>query len=200
MQLEFSMPPRRKGPVRRPLAERFWEKVAKAEGDGCWLWTGATYPNGYGFIHPDERHTALAHRLAYEWAYGSLPAGILACHSCDVRYAPEDRTYRRCVRPSHMFPGTHGDNSRDMAAKGRQRHQQHPEGIMRGSDHPRAKLTEAIVADARLRCENGETSVSLSLEYGVSESVMAQAIRGYTWRHVPNPLKAHRVGRPQAKC
>jgi hypothetical protein len=39
---------------RRPLAERFWEKVAKAGPDECWLWT-ASAPNGYGQVYAGRR-------------------------------------------------------------------------------------------------------------------------------------------------
>jgi hypothetical protein len=35
---------------RRPLAERFWKKVEKQPGDGCWLWTGAKNSDGSGRI------------------------------------------------------------------------------------------------------------------------------------------------------
>jgi hypothetical protein len=97
------------GRRRRSLEERFWEKVDKS-GD-CWLWTGATYRNGYGNIWDYDRgRKVLAHRVAYELANGEIPEGLLVCHICDVRL---------CVTPAHLWVGTHGDNLSDMAMKGR---------------------------------------------------------------------------------
>lgn len=53
---------------------RFWSKVAKRE-DGCWLWTAAATPAGYGVIGvgsltDGSRTTAYAHRISYELMVG----------------------------------------------------------------------------------------------------------------------------------
>src|SRR5688500_648059 len=50
--------------TRRPLAERFWEKVEKT--DTCWLWRARTMPRGYGVVGIGTGKTFLAHRVAYE--------------------------------------------------------------------------------------------------------------------------------------
>lgn len=95
----------------RPLAERFWEKVDKS-GD-CWLWTGRPDGRmGYGRIREGVAGSAtlLAHRVAWELAFGPVPAGLDVCHTCDIPL---------CVRPDHLFLGTTLDNMADAKAKGR---------------------------------------------------------------------------------
>lgn len=95
---------------RRPLAERFWEKVRKS--DGCWTWTGGRNALGYGLIsYGKPRKPTLAHRVSWVLAHGDMPAADLeVCHACDNP---------SCVNPAHLFLGTHRDNMRDMFAKGR---------------------------------------------------------------------------------
>jgi hypothetical protein len=88
---------------RRPLAERFWEKVAK--GEGCWLWTGARLRGGYGTINAGG-HAAtslLAHRVAYELVRGPIPDGLQIDHLC---------RNRACVNPYHMEPVSQAENLR----------------------------------------------------------------------------------------
>lgn len=94
----------------RPLAERFWEKVQRS--DGCWTWTACRNALGYGSIqYGKPRKVVLAHRVAWELAHGAPPGrDVEVCHSCDNP---------SCVRPDHLFLGTHLDNMRDMYAKGR---------------------------------------------------------------------------------
>lgn len=96
---------------------RFWARVDKngpvpvdqPELGPCWLWTGCRTPEGYGKLKFDGRYYR-AHRLAYELTHGPIPAGFFACHRCDTP---------PCVRPSHLFLGTHTENNRDAKAKGR---------------------------------------------------------------------------------
>jgi hypothetical protein len=54
-----------------------------------------------------------------------------------------------------------------------------------GESHHSAKLTDAIVVECRHRHTAGESQRALAREFGVSATVMNQAIRGKTWQHVP---------------
>ncbi len=82
-----------------PAAERFWAKVEKT--DGCWLWTAARQPSGYGRFGVSLGRTVFAHRLAYEMAHGAIPDGLELDHLC---------RNRGCVRPDHLEPVTHREN------------------------------------------------------------------------------------------
>lgn len=83
---------------RPPLAERFWAKVEKT--DSCWVWTAATYPNGYGEFGIEGR-TCLVHRVAWELLVGPIPDGLDLDHLCRNRL---------CVNPDHLEPVTRREN------------------------------------------------------------------------------------------
>ncbi len=151
---------------RRTLADRFWEKVAKS--DGCWLWTGST--NGvYGSLGVERTHVG-AHRLSWELAFGAIPDGLSVLHRCDVP---------TCVNPAHLFLGTHQDNMRDMADKGRG----HGPGI-RGSASRFAKITEDDVIDIRTVRALGGTLQAIGAAYGLQKSAVGKIVSGRTWSHV----------------
>lgn len=155
----------------RPDAEtRFWSFVEKsADADGCWLWTGGTC-QGYGTFadrplgggHPSHR----AHRYAWEMAHGPIPAGRLVLHRCDNP---------PCVRPDHLFLGTHADNSKDCIEKGR---------LRRGSQRAMSKLTEADVIELRRLRAEGQTLAALSKRFGVGEPTVHKIALRKKWKHV----------------
>lgn len=95
-----------------PLVARFGRHVCPEPNTGCWLWTGAHSERGYGQIQGGRRggRVVLAHRFAWATANGPIPKGFFVCHRCDTP---------SCVNPDHLFLGTHDENMRDMARKGR---------------------------------------------------------------------------------
>ena len=104
---------------RRPLAERFIEKVEPEPNTGCFLWAGGQNGRGYGSIGKGGRERGLlAHRVSWEITHGMIPAGLSVLHRCDVTW---------CVNPAHLFLGTALDNAMDCSRKGRrtQRNQAH---------------------------------------------------------------------------
>lgn len=87
-----------------PFFDRFWSKVDKSDLGGCWLWTGHTV-DGYGRIRLGTRERdphAYAHRVAYEFLVGPVPAGLQLDHLCRVRH---------CVNPDHLEPVTNRENT-----------------------------------------------------------------------------------------
>jgi hypothetical protein len=78
---------------------------------GCWLWQRGKISTGYGSIGFGNKRF-LAHRLAYAFAHGPIPAGLEICHRCDTP---------SCVNPEHLFAGSHQVNMADSFAKGRSR-------------------------------------------------------------------------------
>jgi HNH endonuclease len=149
---------------RLPLQQRFEAKIRKTAR--CWIWTAALM-DGYGQIG-NEGRILLAHRVAWELAYGSIPEGMFVCHDCDNR---------ACVRPEHLFLGTHEDNMADMRAKGRS-----PKNI--GVSNPRARLTVGQVREILRRGRAGENRSSLANEFGVGYHTIADILLRRSWRHV----------------
>lgn len=100
---------------RKPLLERFWEKVPKnLPDDVCWEWEGCLNEKGYGNIRLGGRDSKRpkAHRVSWVFYHGRpIPDGMMVMHLCDNP---------PCVNPVHLRLGTAADNTQHMLAKGRQ--------------------------------------------------------------------------------
>jgi hypothetical protein len=93
-----------RGPKFVPVEDRFWTKVEKTEG--CWNWTAAKYPTGYGQIRIDgSAHSA--HRVAYELTKGPIPDGLFVDHICHNR---------ACVNPKHLRLATAKQNQENRSS------------------------------------------------------------------------------------
>ena len=92
------------------LASRFWSKVDRRDATECWNWLAGVGRSGYGLFWDGEK-VRTASRVAYLFAV-SDPGRMQVHHTCDNPL---------CCNPNHLWLGTHTDNMRDMAAKGRHR-------------------------------------------------------------------------------
>ena len=172
--------------------ERFWAKVEKADGDGCWIWKGACTGNGYGAVRVGLRQLP-AHRVAWEIVNGPLSADQWALHDCDRRYPVGDTSYRKCVRPTHAFPGTPLDNARDRTNKSRSATGErsgsrlHRESFPYGEKNKASKLSDQQIREIRARyvpLSRVYGSSALGKAYGVHPATICRIVKGKYWKHV----------------
>lgn len=146
-----------------PLEVRFWRRVDRAGGpDACWLWLGPKTPRGYGATSRLNK-SVRAHRLSWELTNGPIPDGLIVCHRCDNP---------SCVRPSHLFLGTHADNMQDCSAKGRMRNQ------CKGKTH--CKRGHEFTPENTYRKKGGGRNCVACKDADNATRLKALAIDGYT--------------------
>jgi hypothetical protein len=151
------------------LAEKMSARTVEFPG-GCHVWIGTLDREGYGRVFHSGTMRG-AHRVAYEMAHGPIGAlpkadarGTCVCHRCDNR---------RCVNPDHLFLGTHADNMRDMARKGR-----HAMPSTAGERNGNAKLSAGDVSAIR---DSDAPSKALAERFKVSACTIRHVRRGYSW-------------------
>jgi hypothetical protein len=166
------------------VRSRFWRRVDKSGGvpshvpeiGECWRWTGKLNDAGYGrlSVHRGVRGGIWrAHRVSWTLHFGAIPDGLWVLHRCDNP---------ACVRPHHLFTGTHLDNVRDCIGKGRF-HDGHGY-LIRGERNPGAKVTERQAADIRARYDAERTNENARLiaaQYGLSRSQVQRIAYGGAW-------------------
>ena len=155
---------------------RFWSKVKRKSN--CWLWTSNVNHRGYGLfgLQRDcngERKTVMtvSHRLIFCVSYGmtNISAKDFVCHKCDVR---------NCVRPDHLFLGTHESNMKDMALKNRAHR---PIGDLHHNKIINQDIALKIWEQYHVQCI---TQKQVAKNIGVNPAIVASVIKKQTWRHV----------------
>lgn len=150
-----------------PMADRLMFRVEFDTAGGCWLWSGATTPDGYGSINCGARSN-LAHRVSWTVFRGD-PGALCVLHRCDIP---------ACVNPDHLFLGTNADNVKDRVTKGRS-----SGGSHKGLEHPNVRLSPADVkrirtmAAARMRPQR-----LIAAQYGISQGHVSTLLHEKRWR------------------
>ena len=101
--------------LREEIAETLEAFLSQVDRSGeCWLWTGNKCRFGYGVFWPGKLNEVLrsgvgAHRVAWALFNGPIPPKRTICHECDTP---------ACVRPDHLYCGTHASNRQDWVRRG----------------------------------------------------------------------------------
>jgi hypothetical protein len=91
----------------KPIEERFFEKIVKAEGH--WLWVGACKPTGYGMFCFRGNWNFIAHRASYIMFKGEIPPyPYVIDHACGIK---------SCVHPDHLRVVLQADNCTTLTRK-----------------------------------------------------------------------------------
>lgn len=160
------------------FTKRFWARVDNS--GSCWLWTGSITSKGYGHLRFGGRQGQehMAHRLSYMFCVGEPPGELEVCHRCDTP---------ACVRPDHLFLGSHLENMVDAKTKGRIR-------SARGEAAVQAKLTTELVLQLRSAYACGLSFNRLSAVVNVSARTVRNVVLGVRWRHVPSTRPSRKNG------
>lgn len=91
-------------PLRAKPLESWWT----VHENGCWIWIGGKYSNGYAAYHKNGK-SFLGHRFVYEtYKQINLPKEIHLDHLCKTK---------NCVNPNHLEPVTSKENTQRAAKK-----------------------------------------------------------------------------------
>lgn len=129
---------------------------------------GIGYATAYYKGRDGKKKFTTKHRVVYCKVNGihpeDLPKDLVIRHTCDNA---------RCINPDHLEVGTHADNMRDMAERGRAY-----KGGMPGEKNGRCVLSdEQVLEIKRLRAE-GYTLKRIAGLYSVGTSQISRITRG----------------------
>ena len=159
----------------RSIEQRLSDLSVQSES-GCLEWIGATDGKGYGHININGRKEK-AYRAAYKTHVGVIPDGMEVCHQCDNP---------ACIRPSHLFLGTHLENMTDAKLKGR---------MNPGEKNGMALLTNAdVIAIMELFVGAYQEPDQVAKLFGISRQCVMDILRRRRWGGITLPkFGGHKV-------
>jgi HNH endonuclease len=144
--------------------ERFRSKQVINDGDACYGWSGSIGCNGYPQAYRSRRsplpRKVDGHRMAWELAYGPVPAGMMVLHRCNTK---------SCTNPAHLYLGTALQNSQDAKAAGASN---------------KAVLTSNDVLSVVALKGEGYTHAKLAERFRVSPVSIGNILQGRTHRDI----------------
>jgi len=161
--------------MKKPLEQRFWEKVDIRGEDECWNWKAYKNKAGYGRFQLNQKQGEYAHRVSYIIANGKIDDGLIVLHSCD---RPS------CVNPKHLRSGTQKENIIDCVSKKR-----HSGFMLYGKKSPKVKLNEKQVQTIRI-LKDCFSSQSVSEMFGISRQSINDIWSNRSWNRLTSNKQA----------
>jgi predicted XRE-type DNA-binding protein len=158
-------------------ADRLAKYTIRKGDDECWGWSASTDEHGYGRIRVQWVEYAV-HRLAYAIHSGADPGELDVLHRCDNP---------TCTNPKHLFLGTHTDNMRDAARKGRLTSAGIPRNV--GEKNAQAKLSDEQVRRIRELKAAGMKQKDIAPLFGVSRSYISLLVNDLNRRYQPDHME-----------
>lgn len=138
------------------------------KNENCWGWNGVLHKTGYALMNYNAKYKNTgAHRVSWYIYNGKMPKKLVL-HSCDNK---------SCTNPSHLFLGTHKQNTMDMLKKGRG-------NPSKGINHIYAKLTIEQVKEIKKLLKMGVTVRRICDDFKMSSGAISAIKNGITWKHV----------------
>jgi hypothetical protein len=116
----------------------------------CWIWQRTLSGAGYGTVMGRGRRI-LAHRIAFERAFGWLADRLHVHHKCEQK---------ACVNPRHLIALTPREHRRA---------------------HGSSVLGPDLAREIRVRAQAGESMCSLAKEYGVTHGSINHIVSGRSY-------------------
>ncbi len=145
------------------------------------------HPNSDGYMRvrlvvAGRRKHVFVHKLV---AQAFLPNRPSPTH--EIRHLDGDKNNNAA---GNLLWGTAKENAEDRERHGhtargeRNGARRHPERVARGSSNGASKLTEDAIRQIRQRLANGETSLAIAPDFGISHSTVRLIRAGKRWAHV----------------
>ncbi len=140
-----------------------WHKLKASREQGRYTFIKLKNPAAPGYC---QRYV---HRLVLEAFIGPCPEGSEACHYDGNKSNNVLTNLRWDTRQGNMADMIrHGSRTWD-----------------KGSDHPKAKLTEADIPEIRRLVRSGLSMAKTAQRFKVSSASISQVMAGKSWSHVP---------------
>jgi len=142
-------------------------KNIKVNENGCWIWQKPIQPTGYGKT-TYKLKSVDCHRVSWIVFKGKIQKGKIICHFCDIR---------SCCNPSHLWVGTHKENTRDMMNKKKV-------FDFKGEKNNQAILKEKDIIEIRKLLSLGIKQCVIANMFNIDPSNISNIKNGKLWKHV----------------
>jgi DNA-binding XRE family transcriptional regulator len=139
----------------------------KINENSCWICISHSLYNRYPTLRVNGRYIKM-HRYIYMRFRGPIPRGLCVLHACDNP---------ACINPAHLWLGTHRDNMKDAARKGRLNGRRR----LRGEGAGYFKLTIEQILMIRKLLWKGMTQEKIAQRFGVVQATISMIHTGKNW-------------------